>query len=133
MRSLVTVLVLVPIGFAALLFVARQHGGEVATLHTSDVAGRHFENSVWVAEDGRDLWIRAERPTSQWLDRVVNQPIVELERGGRRERYRAIPSAHRRSHVNALMAQRYGWADWLVGLVQDRGDALPVRLEVTFD
>ena len=108
---------------------AREFGGEVVTLVTTDVDGRSYRNQVWIVETGHDLWIRSVSPTSPWLDRVVARPDVQIQRGVQLATYRATPLAHRRDRINAAMAERYGWADWLLGIVEERQEAVPVFLD----
>jgi hypothetical protein len=122
----VVVMLLLSVGVE---LAAREWGGEVVTLYTTDGGGRTYSNDVWVVETGQDLWIRSVRPTSPWLDRLVADPAVQLQRGMTLQTYRATPLAHRRDRINAAMAERYGWADWLLSLVEDRQEAVPVFLD----
>ena len=121
-------IILLPAFFATLVFSARNYGGEVATLYTTDADGRTFQTPLWLVEDGGGLWVRAVRPDRAWLERVVERPDVELERRSRLQHYRAVPMPEQRERINTAMARRYGWAEWLLGLVDERGDAVPVRL-----
>ena len=129
----IVLLLLVPLSAGGLLYAARNFGGEVATLYTHDELGRSFRNHVWVAKDESVVWIRAEQPTSVWLDRLINEPTVALERGGEREDYEASLRPDHRSYVNRLMADRYTWAEWVLSFVEDRDEAVPVRLDVIWE
>lgn len=129
MRQMIMLIVVIPIISGALLFGARNFSGEVAVLYTTDLGGRTFETPLWVVDEGKDVWIRALRPTSPWLDRLIQEPHVQLLRGDVLADYRATPLTHRRSRVNALIAARYGWADWLLGKVEDRSGAVPIYLD----
>ena len=132
MRVIVLLLVL-PLAFGASLFAARNYGGEVATLHSADHLGRTYQNPVWVVEDGQRLWLRAVRPDSVWLARLVERPEVVLERSGSRRSYVAEPRPDQAPRVNTLMAERYAWAEWLLANVEDRGVAVPVFLDIVWD
>ncbi len=80
MRNIAVLGVILPILFWVVTFSARNLGGEVAVLYTSD-GTRTFQSNVWFIEDGTDMWVRANQPNSQWLDRVINHPDVQLRRG----------------------------------------------------
>lgn len=129
MQQITLLVVILPLLAAAGLYGARNLGGEVATLYSDDASGRTFHSPVWVIESGHELWIRSVRPTTAWLDRIINQPTIELLRGAELKTYHATPLAHRRSRINALMAERYGWAEWLLAKVEDREQAIPVYLD----
>ena len=129
----IVLLLILPLAAGALLYTARNFGGEVATLHTHDKLGRSYRNRVWVAEVESVLWIRAVQPTSVWLDRLINEPVVALERGTERDDYEATPRPDHRSYVNRLMADRYTWAEWILSFAEDREAAVPVRLDVIWE
>ena len=129
MRQTALLVFLLPVLGAISIYAAHNYVGEVVVLHTTDNSGRSYETKLWVLEDGHQLWVRSERPTSPWLDRVVRNPSVNLERNLNLKEYRATPLSHRRDRINSLMAERYHWADWLLGFVEDREDAIPVRLD----
>ena len=114
---------------AAGLYAVRDHGGEVAVLYTTDSYGHAYRTSLWVVGDDSNLWIRAATPLSPWLDRIVNNPEVELRRGNIIKRYKATPITHSRTRINATMAETYGWAEWLLAKIEDRSDAVPVYLD----
>jgi hypothetical protein len=129
MRQIMVSIIVLPLLVGVALYGARNYAGEVATLYTTDAGDRTFTTQVWVVEHGHELWIRSLRPTNPWLDRVINQPDVQLERHHAVKTYRATPLAHRRSRINALMAEQYGWAEWLLAKFEDRDEAVPVYLD----
>ncbi len=122
-------LLLLPLIVWAALYSIRNYTGEVTTLYTIDGAGASHTTRIWVVEHGPELWIRSIDPTSDWLDHVVNHPQVELKRAGSIASYHATPYADRRTRINALMAQRYGWADWILSKIEDRDQAVPIFLD----
>ena len=132
MRGLIVLLVLVPLGFAAAVFVASNWGGEVVTLYTRDADGREFETPLWIVEDDGSLWLRAGDSGSRWLERLRGQPRVQLERGGELLSFRAIPEPDLTPRINALMAERYGWADRVIDLLRDPEQATAIRLEPVY-
>ena len=122
-------LLLIPLVVFGALYGIRNFTGEVATLYTTDGDGVSHSTPIWVVDHGHELWIRSLNPTSSWLDRIINHPEVELQRAGTITAYRATPFADRRSRINALMAERYGWAEWFLSKIEDRDEAVPVYLD----
>jgi len=129
MRSILPLLVLAVVGFAGLVYVASEYGGEVVILRTQDAGGRVYETHVWIVDEGPTQWLRAGSSNSQWYRRLVDHPEVEVERQGVPHRYKALPMASATSHVNDLMALRYGWADWVISWVRDSNNSVAIRLD----
>ena len=76
-------------------------------------------------------WPETIPASSGWLARIERNPIVPVERGGRLLRYRAVPirQPQVRDRIHALMREKYGTADRLVGVLRDPAQSVPVRLE----
>jgi hypothetical protein len=129
MRQIVCLIIILPLLFAVGTAGVRNFVGEVATLYTTDAGDRAFTTKLWVVEHNHKVWIRSLRPESKWLDRVAKQPKIQLERSGAIKSYRATVLAHRREPVNAMMAEQYGWADWLLGKFEARNQAVPIYLD----
>lgn len=125
-------LLMVLVGLAAVvvlgILVASNFGGENVLLRTSDADGRMYETRLWIQDMGQMEWLRASSPESSWYRRLVARPVVELKREGRWHRYRAVPTPHRTDEVASAMARKYGWADWLTGLLRDPEAAVAIRL-----
>jgi hypothetical protein len=120
---------MIPLLIVGGLYGIRNFTGEIATLYTTDDAGESHTTRIWVIDHGHETWVRSLDPTSQWLDRIINHPEVDLKRDGAITAYHATPFAHRRARINALMAERYGWAEWILSRIEDREEAIPVYLE----
>jgi len=120
---------MIPILIVAALYGIRNFTGEVATLYTTDGDGRTRTTRVWVVDHGHELWIRSVDPTSHWLDRLIKQPDVQLRRGGSIAEFHATPHTERQVRINALMAERYGWAEWILAKVEGHDEAVPVYLD----
>jgi hypothetical protein len=120
---------MIPLLIAVALYGIRNFTGEVATLYTTDGEGKSYTTRIWVIDHGHEVWVRSLDPTSPWLDRVINQPEVQLRRGDSITNYRATPLANRRTRINALMAEHYGWAEWVLSRIDDRDDSIPVYLD----
>jgi hypothetical protein len=120
---------MLPLLVLGALYAIRNFSGEVATLYTNDDEGKTYTTRIWVVDHGHEVWIRSQDPTSPWLDRLIRQPDVQLQRGESIADYRATPHTERRTRVNALMAEHYGWAEWLLSRFEDREQAVPVYLD----
>jgi hypothetical protein len=84
--------------------------------------------SLWMVDDGRNAWIRAESPGRLWLEYLREQPEVELRRSGRTERFRAIvqDDPDTRAYVDEMFRAKYGVVDQARALLRDR--TVPIRL-----
>jgi hypothetical protein len=103
-------------------------GREVATLRTQRADGSWQETRLWIVDDGGSAWLHSAG--ADWERRFAGDPVVEVERGGVTRRYRAhaVPGPHPR--VDALLREKYGWADRWVRLIgPDYEHTLPVRLD----
>jgi hypothetical protein len=128
MKTVLMALVGLVLASALSILVASNFGGENVVLRTSDVDGSVHETRLWIQDLGQMEWLRASSPESRWYRRLVARPMVEVRREGRWKRYRAVPTPHRTGEVASAMARKYGWADWLTGLLRDPEVAVAVRL-----
>jgi len=122
-------LVLLGIAYLIGLMVASERGGEVVTLSTYLDNGMTTDTSLWVVDRRQRQWLRAGRPNSEWLGRLREEPRVKLTRDGVEKQYDAVVEPREVATINALMAEKYGWADWLISLSRDAAEAVPVRLD----
>lgn len=125
--------VLLMVAYGIGLVVASERGGEKVTLSTYLENGMTSDTTLWVVDYRQRQWVRAGRPSSGWLDRLRVQPRVMLERGGVEKAYDAVVVERERTMINHLMAEKYGWADWLIGLTRDPAGTTPVRLDPVRD
>lgn len=102
---------------------------EGAVLYTRDEAGALHATKLWVVDHAGAPWVRVARPERRWFERLEQDARVELERGGERRAYRAIP--HRepeaRAAIDAAFRAKNGAIDWWYGVVL-RSHAIPVEL-----
>ena len=110
---------MIPVLIVGGLYGIRNFTGEVATLYTTDGDGKTHTSRIWVVDHGHQVWVRSLDPTSPWLDRLINQPDVQLRRGESIVDYRATPFANRRTRINSLMAERYGWVEWFLSKIEE--------------
>ncbi len=113
--------------------------GDVAVLVTERAGGGVRETRVWWVEHEGALELEAATPERAWLAEALAAGEVELERSGRRERFRVVrsdaPEAHAR--IRALLREKYGLRDAWVGLLPGTSRSVAVRLvpvpRVAFD
>lgn len=122
------VLVLV-VAFVALVGIASHFGGELVTLQTAGEMGVTTDTTLWVVDDAGAVWVRAGNPNAGWLARIEARPEVKLERDGQWRDYRATPVPGGAERINALMAEKYGWAESVISLIHDENTVVPVRLD----
>ena len=117
--------------FVGSIFIASERGEEIVTLTTFEIHGVAVETRLWVVESEGATWLRAGVPTSGWLRRIEQRPEVEVERAGRRSRYRAVPvrEPEARDRIHSLMRAKYGFADRWISLIRDSRASVAVRLE----
>jgi hypothetical protein len=104
-------------------------GREVIVLRTEQADGSWIETRLWIVDDGDVSWLHGN-PGTRWMDNLAARPIVEIERAGATQRWRAtqIPGPHPRVHD--LLRAKYGIADWWVRTIgADTEKTAPVRLE----
>jgi hypothetical protein len=103
---------------------------EVVVLRTRSADGSARETRIWVADSQGLLWIEAATPDRSWYRELVAHPRVELVRSGKTRPFMAEPVEGPEGHerIRELLRDRYGFADWWVGLLQDTSRSVAVRL-----
>ena len=113
--------------------LAASESGEVLVLETLDAEGQPHETRIWVVDDAGAVWVRGG-PDSGWVQRLLERPEVRAQRAGRQASFRAVPDQDPviRDRVNALMREKYGFADRFIAVTlgdAEREGALPIRLD----
>lgn len=128
--SIGSTLLLAALAFGAITLYALE-GYDVAVLHTHAPDGTTRATRTWVADDGDTLWVEAAFPERPFYQQLLANPEVEVERGGIVHCYRAkpVPNPDGHTRIRAMLAQKYGWADRWVGLLQDTAASMAVKLE----
>ncbi len=115
--------------FAAVTLAALE-GREVIVVRTVDDTGVARDTRTWVADEDGVSWVEAANADRPFLRHITSRPDVEVRRGEtwRRCRVTAVanPAGHQR--IRRLLAARYGWADWWVGLLTDTSQSSAVQL-----
>jgi hypothetical protein len=130
LRSVVALVVLLAVGFAAITLTALE-SNEVVVVRTHDAAGGTRDTRVWVADQEGALWVEAATPERDFYRDLLAQPNAELVRGQQTLRVVAHPEPGFAGHqrIRALLAAKYGWADQWVALLQDTSRSVAVRFD----
>lgn len=117
------------VSFVVVTLIALE-GNEVAVLRTRDDAGAVRETRVWLAEADGALWVEAATPERPFYRDLLREPRVEVVRGDVVLETVATPVPGEAGHltIRRLLADKYGWADAWVGLLQDTSRSIAVRL-----
>ncbi len=132
----VAVAIAAVVGFFLLLTIGQviaSESGEVLVLETLDTEGQPHETRIWVVDDAGVSWVRGG-DDSGWVQRLVENPKVHAERSDKRSAFLAVPvrDSAARDRVNALMGQKYGFADRFIATTlgdSERAGALAIRLD----
>lgn len=118
------------VALVASVFVASEAGEEIVVVRTRAADGSPRETRLWVVDDGGFAWLRSGQE-SGWLDRIREDPSVEMVRGGETRRYRAVPvpDEDTRERIHALMREKYGLADRWISFTIPREASVAIRLE----
>ena len=113
--------------------LAASESGEVLVLETLDAEGQPHETRIWVVDDAGTVWVRGGSD-SGWVQRLLDNPEIRAERAGHQAPFLAVPDRNpaTRERVNALMREKYGFADRFIAVTlgdSDREGALPIRLD----
>ncbi len=126
LRALVAVIVII-VG----LQMFASETGEVAVITTYDALKDPQRTRVWVVDRDGQQWLRAGSDQAGWFKRMLASPQIELERNGVDAPYTIVASPDDTAAINALMSDKYGWADAYVGMLFSRDHAVAIRLEPT--
>jgi hypothetical protein len=117
-------------------------GREVVVVYEPTPTGQVHKARLWIVDDGRYAWIHPGSANAQWWVRHMDaNSIVEIDRGGERRRYRAIPDPDAHTRVHQLLREKYGvadmWVRYLAGTDTQSGlltwgkkcQTVPIRVE----
>ena len=131
-RVIIGVGILLGAFVSVLIIAATPLVGEVVTVHTHGADGEWETTPLWIVGLDNASYLRAGTPEgSAWFIRLQANPAVRLERAGELHDVRLVEEPAQLQTVHRKMAEKYGWADAVVGLMSgDRSKALPLRIEV---
>jgi hypothetical protein len=132
LRRLATVLAAI-LGLGAAYVLAHwaliEMGREVIVLRTQQDDGAWLESRLWIVDDGGVAWLHGDGD-SRWMRNLKARPVVEIERGGKTNRFRALAVPGPHPGVHELLRAKYGVADrWVRFIGPDGESTTPVRLE----
>jgi len=136
----IVVAIVVAVAFGAVTLVALE-GKAIAVLQTTQPDGSPRHTRVWFAEDDGALWVEAATASRPfYLDLATNaavtvemrsSPLQQLTTARGKAELVPEPGGHRR--IRELLAERYGWADDWVALLQDTSASRAVRIVLDQD
>lgn len=115
---------------AALAWWVLESSG-VAIVETRAPDGDVRRTHVWYVRAGDAIWLEAGRPEHPWYLDVQRTPRVVLRANGLAGEFDAVtmPGRDAHEHVRALLREKYGLRDRILGLVVDTSGSIAVRLE----
>lgn len=131
------IIVLTALGAVFALTIGGQYiaseSGEVVVLESYGADGEPKRTRIWIVDEGGVEWVRGA-PKSGWVERVLANPEIRVERRGQQATFRAAPERDPRvrDSVNALMRQKYRVSDRFIALTlcdPERSGVLAFRLE----
>ncbi len=135
MRRLAVVviaLLLSIVGFYGAVILASE-SGEVIALRTSSGDSEQHSTRLWVVDYAGAEWTRTGHPEKGWFLRILENPLVDLERKEKWSPRTAVPVYERgvAQGVNRAYKEKYGIADWVVALSGDASRRVVIRLDRT--
>jgi len=134
-KLLVRVIIgLVVVAFLLVLaqFVLIEAGREVVTLKVIDDSGEVFSRRLWIVDHDGSAWLHSA--DARWSGLFQADRLVELERDGVQQQYRALPVPGPHPEIDDALRVKYGLADrWVRFIAPDDESVLVVRLERTGD
>lgn len=128
MKYLITIAILVTMGYLLAIPIASEFGGEVVQLETRDERGGNYATSLWIVDAYGDVWLRAGDPGAAWLQRLRRDPQVFVTRNGTRQAYRAEIVEDFADRINDAMRDKYGWADEVIAMIHDSDEVVAIRI-----
>ena len=130
LRLTLAIVAILALAFAAVTLAALE-GRDVVIVRTRAADGNPHTTRTWIAEADGVAWIEAANPERPFLHDLERDPQLELQRDGSVLRCRAaiVPNPEGHERIRALLASRYGWADWWIGLIADTRRSVAVRLD----
>ncbi|MCH2187140.1 nitroreductase family deazaflavin-dependent oxidoreductase [Myxococcota bacterium] len=129
-RNLLVVLGLFVFAIGGLVWWVLESSG-VAIVETQSAEGHPRKTHVWYVRQGRTIWLEAGRPNHAWYKDLQAHPTVHFESSDLSGHYEAAtvpgPEAHR--HIRALLAEKYGVRDRILGWAVDTSSSIAVRLD----
>ncbi|HET6470713.1 MAG TPA: hypothetical protein VFG38_02680 [Pseudomonadales bacterium] len=120
------------VAVATVLFIGQivaSESGEVVKVTTVDGSGGQHETHLWIVDYDGHSWLRSGSPKSGWYSRLKETPTLDLERNGEHTEYTITVVPSEVGKINALMHEKYRWADTYIGFFISRANAVAIRLD----
>ena len=107
--------------------------GQVVTLLTEE-GGREYETHLWIADVDDRLYVRVNRPDSEWWGRIQVDPDVGLRWGdgiGEEVEFytvRRVSDASLENRVGSVLARKHGFADRVRSALTDDEESIVLEL-----
>lgn len=137
----VVVTVVVAVAFGAVTVVALE-GHTIAVLQTTQPDGSPRRTRVWFADNDGALWVEAATASRPFYLDLAANPAVTIETRSSplqgqfttlRGKAELVPEPFGHRRIRELLAERYGWADDWVALLQDTSESRAVRIVIDKD
>ena len=109
--------------------IVASESGEVVKVTTVDGSGEQHQTHLWVVDHDGHAWLRSGSPTSGWYARLKETPTLDMERNGEHAEYTITVDPAQLTTINALMREKYHWADAYIGLFIDHSKSVAIRLD----
>jgi hypothetical protein len=87
-------------------------GREVVVVYEPTPTGEVRKARLWIVDETPDSWIHPGNASAQWwVQHMDENPIVEIYRHRKIQRYRATPDPQAHAKVHQLLHEKYGVAD----------------------
>jgi hypothetical protein len=128
-RGALVLLGSIPLLIAAGSYLAGEQV-EVVALRSIDDEGHAHDTKLWIVDHQGRPWVRAVSPSLGWVERIRENPRVELIRNGETTAHIALivedPDA--KQAIDEAIAAKYGWIDHCYERVMEH-ETIPIRLD----
>jgi len=140
-RQALLAAIVVAVAFGAVTVVALE-GNSIAVLQTTQPDGSPRRTRVWFAEHDGALWVEAATTSRPFYLDLAAKPAVTIETRSSplqgqfttlRGKAELVPEPGGHRRIRELLADRYGWADDWVALLQDTSASRAVRIVIDRD
>ena len=116
------------VAYAVFHMILIEVGREVVVLHATAAGGAPVERRLWVVDHKGTPWLHGNRG-SGWVDAMLANLDVDVERAGATAGYRADVVRGPHPDIDRLLREKYGIADrWVRTIAPDNEATVAIRL-----